>query len=400
MINYFQIIFILCLISSLARFVLDSYLPSLPAISTAFGISATSTQLTITLYLMGFSVSQLIYGPLSDHYGRRIIILFGLSVFVLGNLICAMAASSSILLAARLIAGAGAGACGVLNRAIASDCFKGADFSKAWSYTTTTLVVTLCVAPVVGGYIQELLGWRGNFMIATIYVSIALAIILKFLPETNESKISKKIGEASLCINKIIKNYYTIFTTPSFISGAICYTLSFSGLIAYFQVSPLLFIKHFGLTPSQYGWCSLIIASTYLIGGLIVNRFTKSLGTHSLLIIGAVLLIIGGILMLVTNALHYRNIAAILFPSAIYVIGARIVIPNAIANSLQKVRHLNGSSSALLGCLQMLGATVISYWIAKFDYETSLPLGVFLTVLGCVTLLSYLFLNMFKNAST
>jgi len=390
MVNYFQIIFILCLISSVARFVLDSYLPSLPAISNAFGISDTRTQLTLTLYLIGFSISQLIYGPLSDHYGRRIIILFGLSIFVFGNLICAIASSPTVLLVARLIAGAGAGVCGVLNRAIASDCFKGADFSKAWSYTTTSLVVTLCVAPVVGGYIQELMGWRGNFIIATAYVTIALAIIVKFLPETNESKISKKIGEASLCTNKIIKNYYTIIINPSFISGAICYTLAFSGLIAYFQVSPLLFINHLGLSPSQYGWCSLIIALTYLAGGLIVNRFAKSLGTHYLLMSGTLLLIVGGILMMITNALHYRHIAAILLPSAIYVVGARIVIPNAIANSMQKVRHLNGSSSALLGSLQMLGASCISYWIAKFDYKTSFPLAVFLTTLGCVTLVSYL----------
>src|SRR6185312_15459727 len=120
-----MLIIILCLISSVSRFVMDSHLPSLPAISETLGISGNDVQHTLTFYLLGFSVSQLIYGPLSDTYGRKKILIGGLIVFLLGNTACALTSSPLVLQGGRLIAGAGAGACGVLNRAIASDRFSG-----------------------------------------------------------------------------------------------------------------------------------------------------------------------------------------------------------------------------------------------------------------------------------
>jgi MFS transporter, DHA1 family, 2-module integral membrane pump EmrD len=329
--NHFKIIMILCLISSLGRFVLDSYLPSLPAISDYFSISDADTQLTLTIYLLGFSISQLIYGPLSDLYGRRLIILAGMIIFLIGSFVCSIASSSSILLTSRLIAGVGAGACGVLNRAIASDCFKGAEFSKAWSYTTTTLVLTLIIAPVLGGYVQDTFGWRANFKLATIFVATVFMIIFKFLPETNnhDEPIYKAQG--------ILRTYYKILLSQKFIMCTLCYTLAFSGLIVYFQVTPLLYINVFGLSPSQYGWSSVIIAGSYLIGGLLVNKLVNYISIRNLIFMGTFLLISGGVLLLLVHFFDYLNLYAVLIPSAIYVIGARIIIPNAIAGSMEEL---------------------------------------------------------------
>ncbi len=391
MFNYFKIIVLLCIISSLARFSLDSYLPSLPEIGDYFLISDSTTQLTLTLYLLGFSFSQLIYGPLSDRYGRRIVMLVGLSIFALGSFGCAIAGSPELLIAARLITGIGAGACGVLNRAIASDCFKGAEFSKAWSYTTTTLVITLSVAPVIGGYIQQIWDWRTNFILTTLVVGVVFGIIFKYLPETHLN-----IQKNNLNIKKILQDYYSIFMVPSFFAGTLCYTLAFAGLVSYFQVSPLLFMNQLKLSPAQYGWCSFIIAANYLLGGIVVNQFADRLGMKKLLIIGALLLISGGLLMCLENFYQHATVAAVMFPAAVYVIGARIVIPNAIASAMQEVRHLNGSSSALIGFIQMFGASLISFAIASFDNSSSLPLAIFMTILGVMTLVFSVFKNIPK----
>lgn len=385
--DHFKIILILCLISSLGRFVLDSYLPSLPSISNYFSISDRSTQLTLTVYLLGFSISQLIYGPLSDRYGRRSIILCGMIIFLLGSFTCSFATSPAILLLSRLVAGIGAGACGVLNRAIASDCFKGAEFSKAWSYTTTTLVLTLIIAPVLGGYVQESYGWRANFILATFFVASVFFIILKFLPETH------RYEKSAFQFLNIMKIYYRILISRQFIMCTLCYTLAFSGLIIYFQVSPLLYINVFGLSPTQYGWSSLIIAGSYLIGGLLVTKLIKYMNTHTLLFVGTLLLIGGGVLILLAHFFHYVNVYAVLFPSAIYVIGARIIIPNAIAGSMEEFRHLSGSSSALIGCIQMLGSSFISLLIANFDYKTPFPLAFFFTALGVISLVISFFIK-------
>lgn len=382
--NRFQIILIICLIASLSRFVLDSYLPSLPAISQYFLIPASSTQLTLTMYLLGFSLSQLIYGPLSDRYGRRSIILSGITIFLIGTIICAMAANPTVLLTARLIAGIGAGACGVLNRAIASDCFKGQELSRAWSYTTTTLVITLFIAPILGGYVQEVYGWRSNFLLASVCVFIVLFIVLKFLPETRY--YNEQYHLLALKPREILQNYYQILTTPLFILCTVCYTLAFSGLIVYFQISPLLLINILGLTPSQYGWYSLFIAGSYLIGGLLVSQLGFRIKIHHSLFLGAILLICGGMLMLIAYYLQYINVFSIILPSAIYVIGARIIIPNAIAGSMKNFRHIGGSSSALIGCIQMFGSACISLIITNFDYSTPFLLAFTFIALGGISL--------------
>lgn len=383
----FKIILILCLISSLGRFVLDSYLPSLPAISLYFNMADSSTQKTLTLYLLGFSLSQLIYGPLSDRYGRRVIIMAGMAIFLLGSFVCSIAVTPTVLFISRLIAGIGAGACGVLNRAIASDCFKGAEFSKAWSYTTTTLVLTLIVAPVLGGYMQDAFGWRSNFVLATFFVCLTLFILFYFLPETH-----KQTPAIPLKIPQIVKNYYQILLSPTFFMCTLCYTLAFSGLIIYFQISPLLYIKVFGLTATQYGWSSLIIAASYLIGGLLVSKLVSVIGIRKLLFLGTALLIGGGVSMLLAYYFNHVQLYTVLLPSAIYVIGARIVIPNAIAGSMKEFRHLGGSSSALIGCIQMSGSSLISLLIAKCNYSSPFPLALFFTGLGLVSLTTIFFI--------
>lgn len=382
--GYTRIIILLCLISSLGRFVLDSYLPSMPAIGHYFGISSAGTQYTLTLYLLGFSVSQLIYGPLSDYYGRRHVIIAGLAIFIIGNLACTLASASGTLLVARLVAGIGAGACGVLNRAIASDCFQGAEFSRAWSYTTTTLVLTLCFAPMIGGFAEQFYGWRANFTLSTIYVGLVLLLILRFLPETCQREHQSLLGQFR--IGEIFTNYYQVLTTPTFIAGTLCYTLSFAGVIAYFQMSPIIFMDIFGMTPSQYGWCSLVIAANYLLGGYVVKKYVERVGTQQLMMIGTLLLILGGLTMLVAYALHLTNIFATLLTSSIYILGARIIIPNAIADSMQGLRHLGGSTSALIGCIQMLGSSLVSLVIASLTHPPMLMLAIVFIILGAMTL--------------
>lgn len=383
--NHTRIIVLLCLISSLGRFVLDSYLPSMPSIDKHFGLTTALSQHTLTIYLLGFALSQLVYGPLSDIYGRRRLIIIGLGIFVTGNLICTVATSPTTLLIARLVAGMGAGSCGVLNRAIASDCFAGAEFSKAWSYTTTALVLTLCLAPIVGGYLEQWLGWRANFAVSTFYVSFVLLLILRFLPETVNR--NTPLNEKVFSLRQIGKDYWAVLTAPSFIAGTLSYTLAFSGLIAYFQVSPCLFMQTFSLTPSQYGWCSMIIAANYLLGGVFVSKTVHRLGTNKLLFLGTGLLILGGAFMLAAYYYHIANLWVTLFASSIYVLGARIIIPNAIANSMQELRHLGGSSSAMIGCIQMLGSSLISLIIAMLTSPPLLTLSSTFILLGGMTLL-------------
>lgn len=385
------IITILCLITSVGRFVMDSYLPSMPAISDALHMEGSDIELTLTLYLLGFGVSQLIYGSLSDRYGRKCVLIGGLIVFLIGNTLCSITSSAAVLFGARFIAGIGGGACGVLNRAIASDCFSGTAFTRAWSYTTTSLVLVLIFAPLVGGIVQEAFSWRANFILAILYVCVVLAIILWKLPETNHHKLPE------LNLKKVFASYLEILSSPRFVACTLCYTFSFAGLIAYFQVSPLMLMDEFGLTPVEYGFSSIVIAGCYFLGGILVNQLTRVLSINKMLMIGILMLIVSGVLMWVWNLWVNPNLLTILLPTAIYVVGARIVIPNSIAGAFTDLRHLGGSTSGLVGSIQMLGSALISLLITNFSYETPLPLAGIFIALGTAAIVAYFAIDVNKK---
>ncbi len=390
--NPMMIIAILCLITTLGRFVMDNYLPSLPFISQAIQAPESDIQLTLTLYILGFGLSQLVYGPLSDRFGRKKILIGGLILFLIANTLCSFTQSLSVLLIARLLSGIGMGVCGVLNRAIASDCFNGSAFSKAWSYTTTTLVVVLIVAPLIGSGVQALFGWRANFTVATFFVGIALLIILWRLPETNHNNKLR-----SITVKSVINNYKAILSSRSFVVSTLCYTFVFAGLVAYFQISPFLLMNELHLTPMQYGYSSLAIAIGYLSGGLIVSRLAHALGIRLLLIIGILLSITGGALMISLNYDDPITVWRVLLPTAIYVLGARIVIPNAMAGAFTGFRHLGGSTSGLIGGIQMLGTALISSIMINFSYTSPMPLAVLFSILGLGSLMAFCYMYFYKN---
>lgn len=171
--------------------------------------------------------------------------------------------------------------------------------------------------------------------------------------------------------------------------GTLCYTLAFAGLIAYFQVSSLLLIETLGLSSLEYGYTSVSIAICYMAGGIIVNRFASTYGTQRLLKIGLILIALSGLWLLSWHQLAKASLISTLLPVFLYVIGARIVIPNAIANSFTGLRHLSGSTSGMIGFIQMLGSAVVSFIITCFNFSSPLLLGVVFTVLGILSLIIF-----------
>lgn len=378
------IIILLCLISSTGRFVIDSYLPSLPSIQYELALNDTLAQLTLSIYLLGFGASQLIYGPLSDSFGRRKVLLLGMLIFLMGNIACANTDSGAGLLLARLIAGIGAGACGVLNRVIASDYFSGAAFAKAWSYTTTALVLTLIFAPLIGGYIQTWQGWSGNFTACSLFIGAVLLITFILLPETN-----LHIGKHSHGFKSTSRYYWTGLTSMTFMVPTFAYMLAFSGLIAYFQVSPLLLVENYNWTPIQYGWSSLAIALSYLVGGSMVHRWVHAVGISRMLKSGLLLSLLGGMLLLLSIKFFPHTGWLVVACSSIYVLGARLVIPNASALAMNYATIPKGCASALVGAMQMLGSMFLGILIAQFTVNSAMPLAVFFVGVSSVALLLY-----------
>lgn len=365
---------------------MDMYVPSLPFITNYFQVSTTAVKLTITFYLFGFSFAQLIYGPLSDRFGRRIIMLIGLVIALAGSLLCILAPNIYLLMAGRFIQGVGVAACASLTRAVAQDVFKGPRLAQVISYLSMCIGVAPAIAPIVGGYFQHYFGWRSVFIFMATYVLLALFLVIKLLPETN---VNLNLEAAHL--KKTIKNYWMVLTHSHFITNVTCSSMAAAGGIAYYTLSPFLLQRTLGLTPVTYGWLATAVAVAVFLGkginALLVNRVSLSMN----IIIGNLMMLFGGILMLVIGLFGVLNVAVVVVPFVIFAAGTGLVYANAFVGAFSPFKGIAGTVGSLYSCLQISGAFLASVLAAHLPARNQLMLAALLTLLSLISSIVYFF---------
>lgn len=363
-----KLIVILCLVVSVGRFSLDSYLPSLPAITALFRITPGQAELSLTYYFFGYGISQFIYGPLSEKYGRRNVLLIGMFIFLFGSFLCATALSIKTLILGRCFAGIGAGSGGVLARAIVCDWFPDKSVARAWAQITTAIVISLIVGPIIGAFIQQHLGFRYNFWLSLLYGTFVFIVLLCTMPETHlESHrkiLSKKI---------IFSSYISILRDNIFLVYIACSTLAFSTLVIYFQLSPFIFMTEFGYHPISYSLVLIWVAFSYVIGGQIIKRYSNNIDSKNMITYGAMLILLAAIILILWSSINLTHMAiVVLVATLMFVVGARLIIPTGLSSGLKLYRNIAGYASAISGGMQMLGSTIVSYSVASFLQGTPL----------------------------
>ncbi|MDF2529347.1 MAG: multidrug resistance protein, partial [Gammaproteobacteria bacterium] len=247
------------------------YTPSLPAMVKQLHTTTAEAQLTLSLTLIAYGSAQLLYGALSDYYGRRRLVLFGLVVFICGSGITVLSDSIHMLLAGRVVQGVGMGAVG-LTRVINRDVFKGPEFLKVSSYITMILAVTPILAPLLGGYIQDYIGWRGNFFFLLIYAVIILIVVSFKLPETNT-----KPHKGHPTLKALQEAYGLVISNKKFMAFLCCSMLAFSAESSYTIVAPFLLQNELGWSAVAYGWLGLFTVFGFLAGSVVASKLANSL---------------------------------------------------------------------------------------------------------------------------
>lgn len=378
------IVFLSLLIVIITPMASDSYTPSLPAMARALGTSNDGMQLTMTTYLLGVSFSQLIYGPLSDRYGRRPIILAGLVITLIGSLLCAASNSLIFILLARLIQGSGAGVCNGLFRALMRDQFSGPKMSQVGSYAGMMYTIAFAGAPVIGGYIQTYFDWRSNFIFVALVVFAILVTLWSMLPETHHKKDIKATK-----LKNVLRNYFSLIISPTFVGYTVISSLAYSGFVAYYTAAPFILETEVGLSPKQFGWLSLGIAIGLFIGMFINIRLVVRLGVSFLLLVGIIIMFLSGCAMLITGMLNILNTTAIIVPVILFATASSFVFTNAMTNAFEEVGHIAGVAGGMYGCIQILGASLTSILVVKLSETTQVPLASILTGLSLFAIILY-----------
>ncbi|MEE2033643.1 multidrug effflux MFS transporter [Rhodococcus chondri] len=371
----------LALLSATAPLATDMYLPGLPIMSESLGTTTVGVQLTLTTFMAGLGIGQLVVGPLSDGWGRRRLLLIGTIVLALSSALCALAPTIEVLVAARLIQGFSGGTGIVLARAVIADRARGKAAAKLFSIMMIIGGVAPVLAPILGGVLLDPIGWRGIFwVLAAIAVAMTAGVVL-FVPETLPPE--KRHGGG---LSALIGNFGYVLANRRFLGYAATFALSFGAMFAYISASPFVTQEVLGLSPTQF---SLVFAvnSLGLITGNIVNtRLVGRFEVRSLLRTGVSTLFGGGVLLLIASLVAGDRAWLILPLLFVCVSSLSFIMGNATALGQSEVPKAAGTGSALMGASQFGLAAVVSPLVGLGGADTAVPMAIAIVTTGALAL--------------
>jgi DHA1 family bicyclomycin/chloramphenicol resistance-like MFS transporter len=373
---------LLALITALGPVSTDMYLPSLPDIGRLLSASPAAVQLTLSAYLVGFAIGQLFYGPMSDRFGRKPIMLAALVLFCVGNLACAAAPSIGLLIAARVVQAIGGSGAVVVARAIVRDLYSGARAGRELSLMGSIMAIAPIVAPLIGGVLQTAFGWRANFFVALAVGLTAVLIVWRKLPETLARRAPEPVSPLG-----IARVYRGLIASRSFLAHLGIVSTSFAGLFAWLSGSSFVLQDLYGLSAFAYSVAFAICSLGYLAGTFTAATIVSRLGLDTTIGIGTGALAAGGVALAVALAFGAPSLPAIVLPTALYLFGLGLALPQGMAGALTPFPDRAGAASSLLGFVQQSCAALLGVLVGHMLGASAWPIGAPMAVLGCLSLL-------------
>jgi MFS transporter, DHA1 family, multidrug resistance protein len=356
----------------------DLYLPALPALKDSFNAPVSQVQLTLSALLLAFGLSQLIWGPLSDRYGRRPILLWGLSAYTLASFGCTLAMSMPQLIVWRVVQGAAMGAVVMCARAIVRDLYQPQDGARIMSKGLSGLGVLACICAPLGGLLTQLFSWRMALLAVAVFGCLALGLIALRFKETLQYKNPQALQAATL-----IRTWRSILSNPTFLVFSLLSAAAYAGLFTFLASSSFVFINVLGLSKAMYGLTMFVVCASYIVGTFICRRLLVRFGLSKSVALAAWLNLAGGTLMAALAWAQVQTAWAIMLPMAIYMLGHGVQQPCGQAGAVGPFPQAAGAASALNGFFMMLVAFVVGGWLGTHMDGTALPLatGVWLSSL-------------------
>jgi MFS transporter, DHA1 family, multidrug resistance protein len=373
-------------LAALPPLAIDIGLPALAALGTSLNAPPASTGLTLSLFMAGFAIAQLVFGPFSDRYGRRPILLVGCGVFALANLMCAIAPSINALILWRLIAGMGAGAAAVLEMAIVRDLFEGVAARTQFSYINLVMSIAPMIAPTIGGLILTIANWRSIYgVLAVGGLVLAGAIAIGF----GESIAYR--DRSAIAPRRLMSNYLQVLNNRICVGYALVNALSFGCMFAYIAGSPLLLIQVLGISTTLYGWFFAATAFA-IMGGSFLNRRLSKRGVppSRLLKVGLTLAVVSAISLVLISISNHVRVVTLLPLLVLNTFCFGLIAPNAKHGALQPLPEVAGVA-AVLGFMQMaIGGTLASALVAFFyDGRTAIAMTSVMSLFALASFAAY-----------
>jgi DHA1 family bicyclomycin/chloramphenicol resistance-like MFS transporter len=352
------IVLLLSLLLGLQPVTTDLYLPALPVITSSFGAPMRQAQLTLSALLLAFGVSQLVWGPLSDRFGRRPILLIGLSAYVLAAIGSTLAASMLALIVWRAVQGAAMGAAVMCARAIVRDLYAPTQGARVMSKGLSGLGVIAFLSAPTGGILTDASSWRAALLALAVFGAVCLGLIAWRFEETLQHKNPNALQAATL-----LATWKSILCHPTFLAFSALSAASYGGLFTFLAASSFVFMNVLGLSKTQFGWLMALNSVAYIGGTFLCRHWLPRFGVRRSLKWAGVLSLGGGTLMAVPSLLGVQSVWAIMPAQLLFAIGHGIHQPCGQSGAVGPFPHAAGAASAVNGFLMMLTAFAMGSWL-------------------------------------
>jgi len=382
--TYYRLALVLGALTAMGPLAIDMYLPALPTIAREFHTDVAAVQASLAVYFMGIALGQAFYGPLSDRVGRKPALYFGLVVFILSSIGCAWAGSVRALVAFRFLQALGGCAPLVVPRAVVRDHFDQLGSVRMLSVLMLVMGLAPILAPLIGGQLLVMFGWRSVFWLLTAYACVWLVLVAMFLPESLPSERRRRQP-----VGAVLATYARLARDRTYMGHVLSGALIFAGLLAYIAGSPFVFIELFQVPPERYG----LFFGTNAIGIIAASQVNRWLAgrVDARRIVGVMLSVaIAASLVLLADAYTgFGGFGGILVPLFCFITCHGFVLPNTTALAMAPHGQVAGSASALLGTIQFVLGSTTGALVGIFANGTAIPLAAVIAGCGVAAFLTH-----------
>jgi DHA1 family bicyclomycin/chloramphenicol resistance-like MFS transporter len=383
---------VLAAIACSGTLAMHMFVPALPAVARDLDATPAAAQLTLTVYLIGIAAGQLVYGPLSDRFGRRPVLIASLAVFLAASLIATFAPSIQWLIAARVVQALGA--CGglVLGRAMARDGATPEQAARHLALLVMVMTASPAIAPLLGGIVATVLGWRGIFGLLGAAGAGLLLLTLISLPETNRQRAPLPSARAFFTV------YGRLLGRPDFRAYAIGGACMSTSIYAFLSASPFLFTELLKRPLDEVGLYYMAVVAGITLGSWLASRLAARLGIKRLLLAGASLGMAGAVALLSLDLMRMLSVPSLLAAMALFALGAGITSPVATARAISVDPQRIGAASGLYGCLQMSFGAFCTLLAGLWHDASALPVAIILLTSATTAQIAFLLVRKRMNA--
>ena len=378
-----RMIILLAAVSALGPVGMQILLPALPVIKQKFYVTNDVAQLTLSLSMLAIAIGTLVYGPLSDKFGRKRVMLVGIIITIFGSIVCFVADSIMLLISGRFIQAFGGAVGLVLARAIVRDVYGPEEAARVIATLVMVMVVLPMMSPALGGELMQRFGFESVFIVIAFASAIAFVFLFLWLPET----LAKPVPFEG--VKSMLMTFSKLFASKVFCGYAFCVTFVSVVFFSFISAAPEIMVSVLKRPPTEYGYYFIMIPAGFMTGNYVARHYGRTISIDNMIAIGASIGVFGIVLALLLQTLGMSSPVALFLPIALAVFGNGITLPNAQAAAINEFPEYAGTASGLTGFLQMAVSSVAAQAVALIFNGTVYPLLGLMLVASIISLLIF-----------